>query len=97
MQLEEFADKAIDFASMNGSQYCDVRAESITKKGILIENGEIEYPISIEDKGLGIRVLHSGAWGFFSISNPQSSDDVKNAVREAAKTAKHYGEKIKLK
>ena len=69
MQLEEFAEKAIDFASKNGSQYCDVRTESITKKGILIENGEIEYPISKEDIGIGIRVLHSGAWGFFSISN----------------------------
>jgi TldD protein len=97
MQLEEFAEKAIHFASKNGSQYCDVRAESITKKGILIENGEIEYPISKEDNGIGIRVLHSGAWGFFSISNPHSFEDVENAVNEAAKTAQHYGEKNKTK
>jgi len=91
MQLEEFAERAIDFASKNGSQYCDVRAESITKKGILIENGVIEYPIAKEDIGLGIRVLHSGAWGFFSISNPQSFEDIKNAINEATKTAQHYG------
>jgi len=33
MLLEEFAEKAIHFASKNGSQYCDVRTESITAKG----------------------------------------------------------------
>jgi TldD protein len=97
MQLEDFAEKAIDFASKIGSQYSDVRAESITKKGILIENGEIEYPTSKEDKGLGIRVLHSGAWGFYSISNPHSIRDIENAVNEAVKTAQHYGQKNKTK
>lgn len=97
LQIEEFADKAIDFASENGASYCDVRAENISKKGILIENGEIEYPISREDKGIGVRILHSGAWGFCSISNPKSLDDVKNAVVEAVNTAKHYSQKNKTK
>ncbi|HET6516658.1 MAG TPA: TldD/PmbA family protein [Nitrosopumilaceae archaeon] len=97
MQIEEFAEKAVSFASENGAQYCDVRAENITKKGVLIENGEIEYPISKEDRGLGIRILHSGAWGFCSISNPHSFEDVKNAVLEAANTAKHYSQKNKTK
>lgn len=97
MELEEFAEKAIDFASKSGSQYCDARVETITKKGILIENGEIEYPISKEDEGIGIRVLHSGAWGFYSISDPKSIQEVKNAVNEAIKTAQHYGEKKRKK
>jgi len=97
MELEEFAEKAIDFASKSGSQYCDARIETITKKGILIENGEIEYPISKEDEGIGIRVLHSGAWGFYSISDPKSIQEVKNAVNEAIRTAQHYGEKKRKK
>lgn len=97
MQIEEFAEKAVELASKNGAQYCDARAEHIAKKGILIENGQIEYPISREDKGLGVRVLHSGAWGFSSISNPRSFEDVKNAVLEAIKTARHYGVKNKTK
>jgi len=93
MELEEFADKAIDFASNAGCHYCDVRAESITKKGIVIENGEIEYSISKEDRGLGIRILYNGAWGFCSISNPLSLKIVEQAVINAAKTARHYSEK----
>jgi len=32
MEFEEFAEKAVKFASKLGCQYCDVRAESITKK-----------------------------------------------------------------
>ncbi len=97
MEFEEFSEKAIEFALKFGAQYCDVRAEITTKKGILIENGEIEYPISKEDKGIGVRVLHSGAWGFYSISNPKSLQEVENAVNEAIKTAHHYGEKRKTK
>jgi len=93
MELEEFADKAIDFASNVGCHYCDVRAESITKKGIVIENGEIEYSISKEDRGLGIRILYNGAWGFYSISNPLSLKIVEQAVINAARTARHYSEK----
>jgi len=62
--LEEFAEKAILYANDEGCQYCDVRAEVISERGVIIENGEIEYPISKEDQGLGIRILKSGAWGF---------------------------------
>jgi TldD protein len=97
MELEEFAEKAIDYASKGGSKYCDVRTESTTKKVIHIENGEIEYPVTKEDEGIGVRVLHSGAWGFFSISNPKLNLEVENAVNEAIKTAQYYGEKKKTK
>ncbi|MCH8832735.1 MAG: TldD/PmbA family protein, partial [Thaumarchaeota archaeon] len=47
--LEEFAEKAILYANDEGCQYCDVRAEVISERGVMIENGEIEYPISKED------------------------------------------------
>lgn len=97
MELENFAEKAVDIASKSGAQYCDVRAETTTKKGILIENGVIEYPISKEDEGIGIRVLHSGAWGFYSISDPKSIQEIQDAVNEAIKTARHYGEKKRTK
>ena len=44
--IEEFADKAINFAMDNGCQFCDVRAEKISQEGITLENGEIEFSIS---------------------------------------------------
>ena len=95
MYLEDYADKAIEIALQNGSQYCDVRAETIERKGFLLDNGEIEHFASANDSGLGIRVLAGGAWGFYSISNPNSIDQIKNATLDAVKSALHYSAKKK--
>ncbi len=87
--LEDFADKAVQFALEAGSQYCDVRAEVSSKEGFVIENSEIEYFTTKNDLGLGIRVLINGAWGFYSISNPLVLDEIKNGVNEATNSASH--------
>ena len=95
--LEDYADMAVEFALQHGCQYCDVRAETIETKGFLLENGEIEYCTSSEDRGLGIRVLAAGAWGFYSISNPQSLEEIKNAANDAVKSALYYSTNKKNK
>ena len=98
--LEDYADKAVQFALGHGAQYCDVRAEAVTSNGFVLENGEIEHFASASDHGLGIRVLASGAWGFYSISDPKSMDEIKASAQEAVKGATHYAafkkQKIKL-
>lgn len=91
--LQEHAERAVKFALDNGCQYCDVRAEKISQNGITIENGDIEYSISKNDEGLGIRVLNSGVWGFFSISAPASFEIIKEGVLSASKNALHSSEK----
>jgi len=88
--LEDIAEKAVEYALTLGCQYCDVRAEKSTKQSFLIENSEVEYSSTKNEQGLGIRVLNKGAWGFFSISNPISLDDVKQGIKEAVKTALSY-------
>ena len=97
MELEDFAEKSSQFAMKCGAHYCDVRAETVESNGFLLENGEIEHFISSRDSGLGIRVLANGAWGFFSISNPKSLDEVKNATMDAVKSALHYSTNKKQK
>src|SRR5690242_2722210 len=100
MELEDFAEKSTQFAMDFGAQYCDVRAETVESTGFLLENSEIEHFTSSKDAGLGIRVLANGAWGFFSISNPKSLDEVKSATMDAVKSALHYSinkkHKVKL-
>ena len=100
MELEYFAEKSMQYAIQSGAQYCDVRAETVQSEGFLLENGEIEHFTSTSDSGLGIRVLANGAWGFYSISNPKSLDEVKNAIMDAVKSALHYStnkkQKVKL-
>lgn len=95
--LEDFAEKAVEYALFLGCQYCDVRAEKRKNQDFVIENSEIEYLSTKNDLGIGIRVLNHGAWGFFSISNPLSLNAVKNGVNEATKTALSYSSKKKHK
>lgn len=94
--LKDLADRSVRHALDLKCQYCDVRAETVSKHGLVIEDGEIEHITEIDLRGLGIRVLFDGAWGFFSVSNP-SSEDIKNAVEEAVKSAKHHSTKKKNK
>ena len=93
--LLDLADKAIQYASIQGIQYCDVRAETETIKSLLIENGEIEHVRDISDKGIGIRILKDGAWGFYAITNPQTFEDVKEAINQTIKITNSLSQKKK--
>ena len=97
MALEDYAEKAVAIALSNGSQYCDVRTESVQTTSILVENGEVENLVSSDDSGLGIRVLVNGAWGFCSMSDPKSFDMVQENILDAIKSARHYSEYKKQK
>ncbi len=97
MLLEDFADKAVHLALQNGIQYCDVRAETIESNGFLLEDGQIEHFSSRFEAGLGIRILADGAWGFYSVSNPKSVDELKDGVISAIKRALYYAQRKKQK
>jgi len=87
--LEDFADKAVKFAMDSGIQYCDARAEQQETKSILIENNEIEYVKTNKDEGIGIRLIKDGVWGFCSITNPQSFDQIKEMLNNTIKNSLH--------
>ena len=97
MSLEDYAEKAIKIALDVGSQYCDVRAESVKTEGFVIENGEVENFVSLRDSGLGIRVLVNGAWGFYSISTPKSFDIIQQNIVDTVKAARYYSDYKKHK
>ncbi|MDE1727476.1 MAG: hypothetical protein KGH89_09490, partial [Thaumarchaeota archaeon] len=58
---------------------------------------QIEHFSSESENGLGIRILVDGAWGFYSISNPKSMDELKEGVISAIKSAFHYAQTKKQK
>jgi len=91
--LHELAEKAIQYATSQGAQYCDARAEKQTRKSLLIENGEIEYVRDKSDEGIGIRLLNNGAWGFFAITNPKSFEEIKESIQQSIKNASYYSKK----
>jgi len=91
--LTGFANRAIQYASTLGAQYCDARAEKENTKSLLIENSEIEYVRDKSVEGIGIRILKDGAWGFYAITNPQSFEEIKEGINQAIKITSHYSQK----
>ena len=83
--LQDLADRAIRHASESGAQYCDARAEQQERKSALLENNETEHVRTNEDRGIGIRIIKNGIWSFCSITNPESFDQVKEAVNNSIK------------
>ena len=95
--LQDLADKAIRYAIDSGAQYCDARAEQQERKSALIENGEIEHVRTNNDMGIGIRLVKDGAWSFCSITNPNSIEQINDAVNDAIRNSSHYAKNRKNK
>jgi len=91
--FEEFANKAVSYANKIGCEYCDVRAEIIKNERCVIENSEIEHTITKNDQGVGIRILNNGVWGFYSISNPNSFEEIVNGIDKASKATRYSTKK----
>jgi Predicted Zn-dependent proteases and their inactivated homologs len=96
-ELQDLADKAVKYAMNNGAQYCDSRAEQQERKTVLIENGEIEYVRTNDNKGIGVRVIKKGVWSFFSVTDPNSFEKIKNEINNALKNSIHYTKNKKTK
>ena len=84
-ELQELADKAVRYARGSGVQYCDARAETQKRKSALLENKDVEYIRTNNDRGIGIRLSKEGIWGFCSITNPKSFEQIKDAIDAAIK------------
>ena len=84
-RLQDFADKTIKYSEKLGIQYCDARAEQQEQKSVLIENNEIEYVRTNDDRGIGIRIIKDGTWRFFSITNPESFEQIKEKIEKSVK------------
>ncbi|MCV0409595.1 TldD/PmbA family protein [Nitrosopumilus sp.] len=91
--LRELADKGIKYAMELGAHYCDVRAEIQDKKSVLIENKDIENIKTSTDSGLGIRLIKNGAWGFCSVTDPKSFEEIKDKIDHAVKNSSHHRKK----
>lgn len=99
-ELQDFADKAIKYSEKLGVQYCDVRAEQQERKSALLENNQIEYVRTNDDKGIGVRIVKDGVWSFFSITNPKSFEQIKesieNSIKNITNSTKNKKNKIDL-
>ena len=87
--LQDFAERAVDYAMKTNVQYCDARAEQQQRKTILLENGQVEHLRINNKKGIGIRIIKGGVWSFCSIANPESFDQIREAIDDSIRDARH--------
>ena len=85
-ELQDFADRAVSYAEKSGVEYCDARAEQQERKSVLLENNEIEYVRTNDDRGIGIRLIKNNVWSFCSITNPKSYEQIKDAIDNSIKS-----------
>lgn len=69
--------------------FADVRFTSTDEESLYFEKGNLRYKgSSFDSKGIGIRVLIDGCWGFAG-SNDLSKRSVENCIQRAINNAKH--------
>ena len=96
-RLQDLADKAVKYAAQSGAQYCDVRAEQQERKSALIEKNLVEYVRIKDDKGIGIKIIKDNVWSFCSITNPETFEQIKDAIDNSMRNKKiKKNNKIKL-
>ncbi|MCB9651165.1 MAG: TldD/PmbA family protein [Deltaproteobacteria bacterium] len=83
----ELAYIAVEEAIRLGASYADARYELRHEEQILTSNGRLEHVSTGLERGLGLRVLVRGSWGFVGISEP-NRHDVAVAARRAVETAR---------
>lgn len=57
---------ALDTARLRGASYGDVRVMDIRQRDLTTKNGQVGTVSETESRGIGIRVIADGAWGFGS-------------------------------
>jgi len=70
---------AVDYASKLGANYVDARLEDHYNELVIVANGKVQRGVINRKRGIGIRTLVNGAWGFQS-----TTDLTKKGIRQTA-------------
>jgi len=60
----EHVQRALDTAVARGAGYADARVVDLVVEGLVVKNGAVEALTRRESRGIGVRALVDGAWGF---------------------------------
>jgi TldD protein len=77
--MKDLAAWALNTATQQGASYADARAVDERSRALATKNGKIGHASDSESRGIGVRVLCDGAWGF------AASDDLsRKAIEQTA-------------
>lgn len=97
--MEDLCKTALQVASEAGASYADARFVATRQEKVQTKNGTVEGLTSSVDRGIGIRVIADGAWGFAATSDVGESsvrDAAQLAVQIARASATTRGEPLEL-
>lgn len=97
--MKEIAKLAIDHLAKNGVQYADARCTDGRRETIAVKNTEVDSITDQTSRGIGIRVLDKGAWGFAStclLSEEQVIACADHALQISRASALTVSEPVKL-
>jgi len=77
----------LDWLKGKSVDYADCRYVRTESESIQVTNGVVDTLSKDVNVGVGVRVLHNGAWGFAAIASTREAD-VKKAANKALQTAK---------
>ncbi len=85
--MRELVRRAVERAQAEGASYADARAVIRRTQEINTKNGAPEGLSDATDRGVGVRVIADGAWGFAGTSSPRA-EDVEAAAGLAVRIAR---------
>jgi len=85
--MKDLALEALDAVVGRGVSYADVRALEIREREVTTKNGKAGHVSSSESRGIGIRVLASGCWGF-AATDDLARDGIARAAALALEIAR---------
>jgi TldD protein len=91
---EDLALFAVDYASRLGADYVDARLEEHYNELIMVANGKVQRGVVNRKRGIGVRTLVDGAWGFESTTD-LTKKGIKGAAEIALRLAKASSKHVK--
>src|SRR5437899_237645 len=77
--MRDIASWALNAATLRGATYADARIADDRSRALSTKNGKVGHASDSESRGIGVRVIADGAWGF------AASDDLSRATAEASR------------
>jgi TldD protein len=77
-----------------GAEYAEIRAQSLSKTMLTLKERRVEAARQGVEKGVALRVLVNGAWGFASVGS-LDADTLVSAVSDACRMAKAASSRMK--
>ncbi len=85
MRSDSRLEAVVAAAAAGGAEYADVREVERTSETVQLKDGEVESVDRAADRGVGLRLLHRGSWGF--AASDACDGDLSALLEEALRRA----------